>query len=428
MTPVQKRTFALLILIGLLAFVIFAFPNAKGAKTEVMLSQTSTDEPITYPIVERMLYPASDIKDFVSRWVIYGDYHYGYPFYFVSAMALLPIRLIEGAQFIDFTQLNLLLLRQMVSVLPMILALMLLVYMQTEFRSTFRSVALFVLLLTVRGLVRNNIQWWHPDALSVLAVVLVLFFLNRDRLRFGKDFYWAAAACGLATGIKLAGPFFVVTIFAYLVAGLVQHRLNLWGAIKAGLLFVLIMGVVAAVINPFLVFPSERQAMIDIQQFKTQELRYGYTHDDPAGYQLGPQFWTWTLTQWYGTWPWLAFFFVSLLAGCFWGPRQFLNRLILTWVIPYSIYLLWFVAVKPDHYWLPIIPVLFSGAFSLFDVIREKFPDWFKVTPQKMRLIQNAATLVLTVVLAAYVLISFTHPYGGILHIYNDALLIESGL
>jgi hypothetical protein len=40
-------------------------------------------------------------------------------------------------------------------------------------------------MLSIRAVVRMNIQFWHPDALSVLAVVVTLFFLERDRLRFG---------------------------------------------------------------------------------------------------------------------------------------------------------------------------------------------------------------------------------------------------
>ena len=80
----------------LLYFCLFIPPNARGAQSERMLQCTSVDEPVTYPYVVRMLTPASDLKDLFTRWVIYGDYHYGYPFYFLSALVVLPVRLAHG--------------------------------------------------------------------------------------------------------------------------------------------------------------------------------------------------------------------------------------------------------------------------------------------------------------------------------------------
>jgi len=49
-------------------------------------------------------------------------------------LSLLPLRLAEGSSFFNNVQTNLLVLRQVISVLPMILVAALLVYMQTRFR------------------------------------------------------------------------------------------------------------------------------------------------------------------------------------------------------------------------------------------------------------------------------------------------------
>ena len=62
-------------------------------------------------------------------------------------------------------------------------------------------------------------------ALAVLAVVLTIFFLERDRLRFGRFFWLAAVFCGLATAIKLQGVFFFLTIPGYILAGLLKKKI-----------------------------------------------------------------------------------------------------------------------------------------------------------------------------------------------------------
>ncbi len=367
MSPSQKRTFLVLLAVGLAVFVLFAWPNSLGARTESMLAATSIDEPVTYPYVVRMVTPPKDLREAVNRWLIYGDYHYGYPFYFLSSLSILPVVWAKGSAFVNFTWLNLLILRQLISVLPMLLAAGLLVYAQTRFESTRKSLLLFLLLLSIRAVVRSEIQWWHPDALSVLAVVVTLFFLQRDRLHFNHNFGWAAVACGLAAGIKLAGFFFAPAVFGYLLAGWLTRRLSLAkAALKAGL-FIGLMALSLFLSNPFLVNSGARQEMLNIQLYKTQELDQGYTHDDPYYYQKGPQFWEWTLSNWYAHPLLLAVLLLSLLAGCIWGPNRLLNRLILAWIIPHAIYLLWFVSVKPDHYWLPVMLPLYSAALNLMD-------------------------------------------------------------
>ena len=93
-----------------------------------MLGKLSHDEAITYPYVVHMLTPGKDIHETWWRLIIYGDYHYGYPFYFYSMLVLLPVRIIYGPNFTAHTQLNLLLLRQLVSVLPIIIVAGLLVF------------------------------------------------------------------------------------------------------------------------------------------------------------------------------------------------------------------------------------------------------------------------------------------------------------
>lgn len=374
-TP-QRRTTLALVLIGLVYFAIFVIPNAHGARNVNMLRVFSNDETITYPYVLHMLATPKDIHDFVWRMLIYGDYHYGYPFYFFSMLTVLPVKGIFGEAFAAHTQLNVLLLRQFISVLPMLLAAGVLVFAQTRFHSTLRSVLLFALLLAIPGVVRNNLWWWHPDALAVLCVALTLLFLCLDRLRLGKWFWWAAVSCALATAIKLVGFFFVFALAGYVLAawrGALRRAGHTQfyapsptprGVALRALGFVLVMATVIVLANPFLFYSSQRAKLVRIQAEKSVELSQGYTHDDPTYYQKGLRWWVPTLTQWYGSIPFLALLLGLVILGSLHGVHTLINRLILAWVVPYSVYLLYFVAVKPDHYWLPVMLPLFSGALN----------------------------------------------------------------
>ena len=93
----------------------------------------NSDEPAQYPAIIRMLTPAPSSPQSLYRFFAYQIYFYGFPYYFYSAVpVLLPLKLIFG---LGNLQLNMLVLRQFVSVLPMIAAIMLLVYLQTKFES-----------------------------------------------------------------------------------------------------------------------------------------------------------------------------------------------------------------------------------------------------------------------------------------------------
>jgi hypothetical protein len=110
--------------------------------------------------------------------IIYGDHIYGYPFYFFSFLVLLTYRLVMGEQFFSQMQTNLLILRQFISILPIILSAGFLTYLQTRFRSVWKTFFLFVFLLSMPAIIPQNIQWWHPDALTILFVVLTFFMVQ----------------------------------------------------------------------------------------------------------------------------------------------------------------------------------------------------------------------------------------------------------
>jgi 4-amino-4-deoxy-L-arabinose transferase-like glycosyltransferase len=260
------------------------------------------------------------------RLFIYEDYHYGYPFYALSALVLLVPRLVFGGSFAGHTRINLLLLRQMASVLPMILSIFVLVYIVTRFKSWARAVSMFVVLLLIPGVVKYNERFWHPDSLLLLFIVLTFYFLQRDRLRFGRNFYLAAVTCGLATATKLYGFFFFLAVGGYLLAGLVYRVLGFRKMILAGLLFVLTMSVTVLLANPFLIDSEARARMVAIMQDKNAEMAHGYNEPDLQHiYRTGLEVWMPFFEQHYTQGYFFFFLFLALAAGSLWGSETHLN-------------------------------------------------------------------------------------------------------
>ncbi len=104
-----------------------------------------------YPDVVQAFAPQANFGATVQNVLGSWNWAYGYPYLPISASVLILPRLIFGSEFSQHVQLNIFLMRQFVSVLPMVLALMLAVYLVTRYRSTRLSVSLFVFLAVDPG-------------------------------------------------------------------------------------------------------------------------------------------------------------------------------------------------------------------------------------------------------------------------------------
>ena len=383
LTSTQKKNLRILLFLGLAIFILFAIPNAQGAEDEYMLSVLSQDESFQYPFLVGVLTPGDTLLESIKNFVSYHHYIYGYPFYIISSLAVLPSRLIYGADFGSHVQLNLFLLRQLVSVLPMLIAAGFLTYLTTRLESTFKSVVLFLFLLSVQGVTRQNIQWWHPDAFTFLMIVLTFFFLDRDRLRYGRHFYLAAVACGLAAATKVIGVFFILTIPLYLFIGLRQKKLNIKQAAQKAALFVLLILLVVLITNPLLLIPRTRADIIAVHRRHNDDFAKGWQATGDT-YQRGFLSWIPVLTTWYGQGFVLIFAVLSLVLGSIWGKKKMVHWLFLSWVLPYAFYIFYAIANKPDHYMLPAMLPVYACIFALADIgdtIRNKVRTETKPVP-----------------------------------------------
>jgi len=293
--------------------------------------------------------------------MIAGPYWwYGYPFDIISAIPLIIPRIIYGNDFSSHFALNILLLRQFVSVLPMLIALIILVYLVTEFKSPLPSAGLFIFFLSLPGVVLNNIRFWHPDGIIVLLTALTIFYLKRDDLQFGKHFYYAAVCCSLSASIKIWGVFFFVAVGGYIVAGIIRKKVSGKKGLLAGLYFILVMVLVFVMFNPNWLAPWLARNNIESILDQQNKIFFGFEgKNEPEVYKTGLANWL-TFSSLYFMKP--AVFFICLAAvlfGSILGSRVYLNRLILGWCLPGLIFLIYFSALKSPQYMLPILPFLY---------------------------------------------------------------------
>ena len=359
----QKKSIVLLILLLLGAgyFLLFWQPNSTGAQDFNMTFIFEQDEPAQYPHVVRMLEPGKTLSQTIYRFFAYQHYYFGFPYYFYSALVLLPARLSAGWEDVS---LNMLLLRQFVNTLPMIAAILILVYLQTRFKSYLKSIALFLILLAVPGVVFNN-MWIHPDSLVFLFIVLTFFFLDKDDLQFGKSFYLAALFCGLAVATKLIGLFFFLAIPYYIFLGWRQKRLDTRKALIVAASFVTIMFSVFVLANPFLYWASERAFALKTQTDLHESMQGGFI----VAYRNSPLLWLQVIEKWYGLLIFVLLSAVALIVGALKGERKLLNQLIALWAFPFMAYISVALVIRSKHFPLPILLPMFSALpayFTLF--------------------------------------------------------------
>ena len=146
-----------LALISLIAFFIFAIPNSKGSENLAMVTMFEPDESAMYWIPKRMVAPQPNLVHTVYRFIAYGFYSYGWPQFVPSAIVYKILTWFGQGDNMPLVMLS---WRQFITVVPMIVSLWVLVYLQDQFK-TWRSVALFIFLLNVPAVVQNG-YWWYP--------------------------------------------------------------------------------------------------------------------------------------------------------------------------------------------------------------------------------------------------------------------------
>ena len=349
----QRRTFWILAVIGILYFCAMIPFDLTGSETPEMLEVFEVDEYAQYPHLIRMLTPADGLYPSLRNFFIYLHYYYGFPFYFWSAVSVFPLKWI-GSVFPGNTRVIVCVLRLMISVLPMILSAGLLTWIVTKFRKTLTAVLTDVLLLTMPAVIQNDF-WWHPDSLTLLFLCLTFFFLDRDELRCGRNFLFAAAACGAAVGTKYLGLYFALAVPVYLAACRLRGTIRTRDLFLRAAAFLLVMAVFILVSDPLLLLPQERAEILGIMKKQTELSGTGiFLRYENEFFENG-HLPAW-LTENYLRLPWLLLSLAALIAWIFSKDR---SRQ--TMAVVFAAYLLTACTVNLNaaasrlHYYLPVL-------------------------------------------------------------------------
>lgn len=405
----QKLIFFMLALLSLLIFCAFILPNLTGAKDAAMLSVFEHDEFAQYPNVIHMLEQGDSLKATLHNFLVYLHYYYGYPFYFFSALAILPVKWILGADWTFHTQLIVTVLRQMVNVLPMLLAAFILVRDQLKSNSPRKALVTFLLLMTLPAVVRNNL-WWHPDSLLTLFAVLTIFLLITDRGRFGKFFYLSAFTCALAIGAKILGVLFVLTYASVLIYGLVTKSISLKKALLSAVIFLVLLVVSVVATNPLLLLPIERGEIIAIFKANLSQSSQGFwvAGNGTSGklteiIQI--------IREYYGGILIFCAALVSTIIGLFCKEQRLKYLVILTWVIGFMGYFVIFAATIRPHYFIPAVLPLYT---TLLDWLPDDLKTLFKPGKHVAKWLKLLPSLVIMLAMLITIGINTLHTMDAI--------------
>ena len=347
-------------------FLLFLRPNYAASENVKMVAVFEPDEYYPLRFVFNMIQPAESVGQAVRNFVLYKYYFYGFPYFAASALSLIPVSLLGR---LNDTSVVMVVLRQAVSVLPMLGVVLLLIQLQTRFQS-YKSIVLLLLLLSVPAVVRNNF-WWHPDGLAILFSTLVIVFLNRDQLKFGRDFYLAAVMCGVSAATKGIGFYFFLSVSVYIVYGYLMKSRPVKALMWASLGFLAAMGIAYLCANPMLVSETARNSYFSIMQKQSALLSSGYQVVYARGFFVALP----TLTEYYGSVPFLLVALSACMFGILQDRDRLLNLILLTWLVPISVLIFWITHFK-FQYWLPVALPLFSSlALFLPDTISW---SWFR--------------------------------------------------
>ena len=117
--------------------------------------------------------------------------------------------------------------------------------------------------------------------------------------------------------------------------------------------------------------PSALERIIQVRVDHNHFFTHGWADDDP--YAVGWTAWQPVLNGWYGSFIFLAFALAAHIYNAFHGEMARISRLFLAWIIPFSLYVIYIIAIKPDHYWMPVMLPLFAGVIPAVTSLWQMF-------------------------------------------------------
>jgi hypothetical protein len=85
MTLLHKCNAFLLLLMTLMAFVLFSWPNSVASENLALIQMFQPDEATPLPYVFHMIAPAENVSQTLRSFVFYEYYYYDFPYFGLSA-------------------------------------------------------------------------------------------------------------------------------------------------------------------------------------------------------------------------------------------------------------------------------------------------------------------------------------------------------
>ena len=160
--------------------------------------------------------------------------------------------------------------------------------------------------------------------------------------------------------------------------------------------FVIVMFISILISNPYLLIPSEFNQFIQIMTRQASAQSSGWT----LTYSRGISAWLPIVTHRYGSIPfWLAICSCLIFSITHKSTRTW-GLLLLSWTLPLSIYILFFTAIKPTHFLLPVaIPTLalllvpFDPLTSI-STTKTNWAKWIKIGLASIFILQFGQNLI----------------------------------
>lgn len=176
-----------------------------------------------------------------------------------------------------------------------------------------------------------------------------------------------------------------------------------------GLLFSTIL-----ISNPYLLIPSEFNQMVQIMTRQSAAQSAGWT----LTYDRGPYSWLPIISRLYGSLSFWLVCFGCLIYTIWIKQTRSWGWLLLSWIAPLSVYILFFTAIKPTHFLLPV-------AIPMFSVLIQ---PWLSGASENERGTYFQRTLISRIsklALAAILLVQFGINLSTDIHIYQEKLSRE---
>lgn len=217
-----------------------------------MLSVFMIDEYAIFGHILSMIHQDGPFQ--ISKF-LFKVYYYGYPYFFFSALAALPARLVEmWDPLVNLTKLEIWSIRQF-EVLCILFSAFLCVQIPQIKISRSVKVSIFTLLLFIPCVFEKNTNM-HPDSLSTLFLVLTLYFISRDKYQLGNFFWYSIATCAIAISVKKLGLFFIPSYLFYLILATRSKRIPLLRLLKISALSVSLTAGIYIITTPYLLSPT----------------------------------------------------------------------------------------------------------------------------------------------------------------------------